>query len=55
MMAAAISAAAGMDQNAVLKLMRDGTSMRPEQAKELGIIHDVEECPVARDDRWWTI
>ena len=45
----------GMEKSEVLKLMREGTSIRPQRALELGLIHEIEEHSIPQNARSWQV
>ena len=55
MIANSVASGTGMKQDEAMKRIREGTSVTADHALKLGLINAIEECPAARDDRWWTI
>ena len=53
LMAENIADRTALKKDEVLKLMRDGTSVRPEQALEWGLIHEIAELATPRGARTW--
>jgi ATP-dependent protease ClpP protease subunit len=51
MMAEYVANRSGQMKEKILSMMREGTTVLPEQAKELGLIHDVCECSIPQDAR----
>lgn len=55
LMADAVASRTELDKKMVLKLMRDGTSVGPEQAKEWGLIHEIGELATPHGARHWQV
>lgn len=55
MMADFVAAQSGQKKEAILDMMRAGTSVSSADAKSLGLIHDVCECSIPQDARSWQV
>jgi ATP-dependent protease ClpP protease subunit len=55
LMAVTVSGRSGIPKNDVLKMMREGTTVTPERAKELGLIHEIEEHTIPQSARTWQV
>jgi ATP-dependent Clp protease protease subunit len=45
----------GQTKETILRMMQEGTTVLPERAKELGLIHDVEECSIPQGARSYQV
>jgi ATP-dependent protease ClpP protease subunit len=55
LMAETIAARTGMSAEQTLDLIREGTSVKPDEAKTLGLIHEIEECAIPYGARSWQV
>lgn len=51
MMAEVVSQGTDLSKEDVLRMMREGTSVRPNEAKAMGLIHGIEDCSIPADAR----
>jgi ATP-dependent protease ClpP protease subunit len=50
-----VASRSGQKQETILRMMREGTTVLPDRAKALGLIHDVEECSIPQDARSYQV
>jgi ATP-dependent Clp protease protease subunit len=55
MMAEFVASQSGQKKETILNMMRAGTSVSPDRAKALGLIHDVCECSIPQDARSYQV
>jgi len=55
LMAQYVADRSGQEKETILNMMREGTTILPELAKELGLIHDVCECSIPQDARSYQV
>ena len=55
LMADYVADRSGQKKETILDMMREGTTVLPDQAKALGLIHDVCECSIPQDARSYQV
>ena len=45
----------GLTRDKVVEMMQAGTTLNPQQAKDVGLIHDIVEPTIPADARWWQV